>query len=323
MSKAGRNDICGVILAAGMGSRIHPLSLSIPKTMIPICNKPIMEYQIEDMIRLGIREIYIVVGHLKQHIMSYFGDGSKWGVRITYVEQKQMLGIAHAIGQLEKYITKPMMIFLGDIFIIPQHLEQMKQIFDKQKAAAVLAVKKEPVPEYIKRNFAVILSGKDKVKRVIEKPRYLTNNLKGCGIYLFDLAIFDAIRRTPRTAMRDEYEITNAIQILIEDGAPVRIANVVKWDMNVTVPYDLIRCNNMWLKLKNKKFVVGDNCRLHKGVTLRNSVIGHNVTITHPVTVTDSVILAGSVVTGRSDIDSKIIAGKTVIPCESFKSAEE
>ena len=83
-------------------------------------------------------------------------------------------------------------------------------------------------------------------KKVIEKPGYLVHNIKGCGLYLFDLHIFDAIRRTPRTAMRDEYEITDSIQILIEDGFLVKQLTIVKEDVNLTVPDDLIK-SNMWM----------------------------------------------------------------------------
>ncbi|MFH1459869.1 MAG: nucleotidyltransferase family protein [Candidatus Omnitrophota bacterium] len=239
----------GIILAAGKGERIKPLSLDFPKPLLPICNKPIMQYQLEIMIGLGIKKYIFVVGHLKEKIINYFGDGSSFGVEIKYVEQKEKIGIAHAVGQLEKYVSGPFMLFLGDIFIIPKNLKQMIKIFKEEKAGAVLAVKKELDVSSIRKNFTVILNGHSKrVKRVIEKPRYLTTNLKGCGIYLFSQAIFDAIRCTPRTAMRDEYEITTAIQMLIEEGCPVFVCDVVKWDMNVTTPDDLLLCNQKWLK---------------------------------------------------------------------------
>lgn len=309
-----KSKIYGVILAAGRGDRIKPLSFETPKPLLPVCNKPIMQYQIENMINLGIREFIIVVGHLKKKIKDYFGNGSSLGIKINYVEQKEKLGIAHAVGQLENYIDKPFLLFLGDIFIIPKNLKMMLDIFYGKKAGAVLAVKKELDPDLIRKNFTVILQGKtNKVKRVIEKPRYLTTNLKGCGIYLFDLAIFDAIRNTPRTAMRDEYEITTAIQMLIEDGCPVYMADVVAWDMNVTLPCDLLRCNQKWLKHIGEKRIIHPTARLPNKTKVINSVIGKGVTITHPITIKNTVILAESKIKTEKNIMNSLISPHSTI----------
>ncbi len=227
-------NLTGVILAAGKGSRIQPLNLYLPKPLLPVCNKPIIQYQLEDMRDIGVRDVLIVVGHLKEEIISYFGNGSDLGLNIRYVEQKETLGIAHAVAQLENDVDSPFILFLGDIFMVPKNLRSMERLFWERRAGAVLAVKREDNPEYVRRNFAVILHSSGTVTRVIEKPRYITSNLKGCGVYIFDQAIFDAIRRTPRTAQRDEYEITNSLQILIDDGYPVYTAEVIDWDMNMT-----------------------------------------------------------------------------------------
>ena len=108
----------GVILAAGAGSRIHPLSFSYPKPLLPICNKPIIQYQIESMIDMGIREIFIVCGHLKEKLREHFQDGKGLDIKIRYVEQEKPLGIAHALAKVEGYIDSPFLLFLGDIFFI-------------------------------------------------------------------------------------------------------------------------------------------------------------------------------------------------------------
>lgn len=313
------NDgICGVILAAGKGQRLTPLSFESPKPLLSICNKPIMQYQIENMINLGINEFFIVVGHLKEKIISYFGDGSSLGVKIKYVEQKENLGIAHAVGQLEDHVNKPFLLFLGDIFFVPKNLRKMLDIFTSKKAGAVLAVKKELDQSYIRKNFTVILHKKtNKVVRVIEKPRYLTTYLKGCGIYMFDLAIFDAIRNTPRTAMRDEYEITTAIQILIEEGSPVYAADVIKWDMNVTVPCDLFKCNQRWLRHTQETKVVEQTARLHKNTKVINSVIGKDVLVPFPVTIRNSVILEGARIQGKDDIINSLVSSNFTVICDN------
>lgn len=311
--KISHEGLTGVILAAGTGGRIRPLSLSVPKPLLPVCNKPIMQYQIEEMKKIGIKHIIIVIGHLKNKIEECFKDGKKLGVKISYVEQKQALGIAHAIGQLENYIQNPFLLWLGDIFFIPQNIGLLLKTFKEKRACGVLAVKKEDDYHLLKKNFAVITDKANRVKRVIEKPRYLHSNLKGCGIYLFDLNIFDAIRRTPRTAMRDEYEITNSIQILIEDGLALYPAEVIKWDMNITFAADLLSCNQFQLKKLKKNKVVGRNCRIHPRAVIKHSVIGNNVVVKFPVEVKNSVILDNVEYKSKKNIDSCLISTHSII----------
>ena len=124
--------------------------------------------------------------------------------------QEEMLGIAHAVSRLEAHVDRPFFLFLGDIFFATENLASMVERFlDGRGIGGVLACKREPNLEAIKRNFVVLLGPDGFVTRVIEKPRHPRTDLKGCGIYLFDLSFFDAVRRTPRTAMRNEYEVTD------------------------------------------------------------------------------------------------------------------
>ena len=308
-------ELTGVILAAGRGTRINPLNLLMPKPLLPVCNKPVIQYHLEEMARLGVKRVVVVIGHLKDDVIAFLGDGSRLGLEISYVEQKEALGIAHAVAQLEPVIDSPFILFLGDIFVVPSDLAGMAAMFWARQAGAVLAVKRESNPEFIRRNFAVLLHASGAVTRVIEKPRYLANDLKGCGLYIFDLAIFDAIRRTPRTALRDEYEITNSIQILIDDGYPVYPAEAVEWDMNLTVACDLVECNRQELARRGLRSLIGDNVSLPSGTTIDNSVVGHNVSLRHPIAVRDSLILPGTVVEGRGDIVGLLVGPETLLHC--------
>ena len=283
----------GVILAAGHGSRMGPFGERMPKPIAPICNKPLLAYQIEHMQRLGIEEVIVVIGHLGHHIIQTLGDGAAFGVRIRYIEQEKRLGLAHAVGQLERHIRQPFLLMLGDIFFQVQALESMFACFEEHQAAAVLAVKEEEDPEAVKKNFSVLLDKDGGVRRVIEKPRHLENRLKGCGIYLFDERIFDGIRRTPRTAMRDEYELTDSIQILVDYSYPVRVAPVVAWDMNLTYPEDLIPCCLHQLRTLGKLSLIGENCEITPGVELVDTVVGDGATITGPVRLERCVVLPG------------------------------
>jgi len=297
----------GVILAAGHGSRMGPFGEQMPKPIAPICNKPLMAYQLDHMRALGIEDVLIVIGHLGHRITQALGDGSAHGVKIRYVEQEKRLGLAHAVGQLERYITRPFLLLLGDIFFEVPDLGLMLQEFETHQPAAVLAVMQETDPEAIKKNFSVLLRDDGTVRRVIEKPRHVPDMTKGCGLYLFDLPIFDAIRRTPRTAMRDEYELTDSIQILIDYEYPVRIAQVVDWDMNLTFIGDLITCCVRQLAKLGVSSVVGRDAGIASGATLVDTCIGDGVQITKPVRLERCVVLPGVVLDDGRDYTDTVI----------------
>lgn len=305
----------GVILAAGKGSRMHPFSDDFPKPLLPICNKPLIEYQIQMMSGVGIRDVIILIGHHGAKIVNHLGDGRRFGLKVKYVEQKNMLGIAHALGTLEVHISKPFLLFLGDIFFVTKDLSAMLQEFEDSSVNAVLATKTEESKEAIKRNFAIIENKAGFVERVIEKPRYITNDLKGCGLYLFDLHIFDAIRRTPRTAMRDEYELTDSIQILINDRFKVKKSNIILKDVNLTNPLDLLELNLLELKRRKLKHLIGKKAIVRSKGKIINSVIGDDVVIENDIRIQDCVIFVGTVVKQKSTIKNSILFFDKTIAC--------
>lgn len=311
-----RPPFVGIILAAGAGSRMAPFSEQYPKPILPVCNKPLIQYQIELMRSMGIDEIVVLIGHRGFEITKVFGDGRHLGVRLRYVEQRQMLGIAHAVGCLERHIDRPFLLFLGDIFFEAKDLSPMFELFREQGGGAVLACKEEDDPEAIRRNFSVALDERGYVRRVVEKPRYAKNKLKGVGLYLFDLTMFDAIRRTPRSAMRDEYEITDAIQVLIDDGEPVRAANVIADDVNVTSPADVLGVNLRHLAELGLDRLIGEECRIHEDAKIEHSIIGSYVTIREPITIRNSVIFNESDVKTRHSIDHAVVTPLATVRCD-------
>jgi dTDP-glucose pyrophosphorylase len=266
------DDLMGVILAAGKGTRMRPFSERWPKPVLPVLGKPLMAYQLEMMASLGIRKVVVVIGHLGHEVVRALGDGSKWGVSIQYVEQEEMLGIAHAVSRLESHVDRPFFLFLGDIFFVTENLRGMLDRFRAANLGGVLACKREPNLEAIKRNFVVLTDGTGVVHRVVEKPRFPRTDLKGCGIYLFDQSFFDAVRRTPRTAMRNEYEITDSIQIFLDDGYKVEAAEVVKADMNVSYPADLLDLNLLLLQQSGKAEWIAPDVTIGKGSKVARSV---------------------------------------------------
>jgi dTDP-glucose pyrophosphorylase len=303
-----------VILAGGKGTRMQPFSDSLPKPLLPICNKPIIQYQIEALRDLGIRDIFILIGHKGYEIVRTLGDGSRFGVNLIYVEQKATLGIAHAVRQLEDHVDRPFLLFLGDIFFKAGDLNTMFDLLEEQNGGAVLATREEPDPAAIRKNYAIVLNEHGFATRVIEKPRHTVNRLKGVGIYLFDLCVFDAIRRTPRTAMRDEYEITDSIQVLIQDGLPVRPCNSVIEDINLTTPADILRCNLMHAA-ETAAFGGHANLRAHSGARLQNCVVGRDVSVRHGITIRNSVIFDRADIDVRSDLENFVITPEFMVDC--------
>lgn len=284
----------GVILAAGKGTRMRPFSEHWPKPVLPVLGKPLMAYQLEMMAALGIRKVVVVIGHLGHEVVRALGDGSRWGVSIRYVEQEEMLGIAHAVSRLESHVDRPFFLFLGDIFFVTENLRHMLDRFRAGNLGGVLACKREPNLEAIKRNFVVLTDGAGVVHRVVEKPRFPRTDLKGCGIYLFDQSFFDAVRRTPRTAMRNEYEITDSIQIFLDDGYKVEAAEVVKADMNVSYPADLLDLNLLLLQQSGKDGWTAPDVRLGKGSTLARSVAMAGAEVGDGCALTECLLFPGA-----------------------------
>lgn len=301
-------------MAAGRGTRMFPFTARWPKPILPIMGKPLLQHQIEMMKMIGIEHVFVVIGHLGYEVVRTLGNGSELGVEIEYVEQTETLGIAHAVGRLEGKLKKPFLLCLGDIFFVSKDLKIMLDQFGKNNTKAVLASKIEERAEMIRRNFAIILGEDGLVLRVIEKPRYIQNKLKGCGIYLFGLEIFDAIRRTPRTAMRDEYEITESIQIMINDGHRVVHSEIIEEDLNLTVPEDLLYINMLELKRQGLTNYFQDRAPSNmEGIS--QCVAGRSVTIEQPVGLQSCVIFDDVTIQQGTKLTNAIVTPEGVIQC--------
>ncbi|MBM3977223.1 MAG: hypothetical protein FJ299_09560 [Planctomycetes bacterium] len=310
---SNRSELQGVILAAGKGTRIQPFSQQTPKPMLPILDRPLLVWQIEAMRELGIRDIVVVIGHLGHQIVSALGDGAKLGVRLSYVEQETMLGIAHAVRQLEPAVDRPFLLFLGDIFFETRNLGSMLEMYGREGVHGVLAVKREPSKDAIRRNFTVDLDERGFVRRVIEKPRDPRTDLKGCGLYLFHPNIFDAVRRTPRTALRDEYELTDSIQIFIDYGYGVLPAEVVERDLNLSTPSDLLDLNLHVLSKSGRANLVQDGAEVAPTARLSRCVVHAGAKIGAGVELDACLVLGGELIGGGRHVRTIFSAGQPVI----------
>lgn len=317
-------DLMGVILAAGKGTRMRPFSERWPKPILPVLDKPLMGYQLAMLAALGVRDVVVVIGHLGHEVVRALGDGSSYGVRIRYVEQEETLGIAHAVSRLEPHVDRPFLLFLGDIFFETEDLEEMVRRFHApgRDVAGVLACRRERDLERIRRNFVVHVGEDGFVHRVVEKPRHPRTDLKGCGIYLFDLAFFDAVRRTPRTALRNEYEITDAVQIFIDDGYHVEAAEVVKADVNVSYPADLLALNLARLDRTGRPNWVATDAVVDPAASLQRTVVLAGAHVGAGAVLQDCLVFPGTHVPGGRQRRSTIFTGEAEIRCEDGQSPE-
>jgi dTDP-glucose pyrophosphorylase len=210
---------------------------------------------------------------------------------------------------------------LGDIYF---HLKAplrplCEQVLSGEVNANLVSMY-EPDPAMVRRNFVIQADERGRVHRVIEKPRYVESQLKGCGLYVFDPHIFDAIRRTPRTAMRDEYEITDSIQILINDGYVVHHHPIVERDLNLTKPDDLLTINLIELERAKLPRLVAETATLAAGTRIERSVVGHGAVIQHPIRISNSVIMPNVVVDASTDLDSVVMDGEHTVYCPGVAS---
>lgn len=271
----------GVILTAGEGTRMRPLTLSRPKTMLPVGGKPILQYNIEALKEAGVEDITLIVGYHEDVIKKYFGDGAELGVKINYITQGERLGSAHAIGTLSGSITGAFIILNGDILVGSQLIKDLTHKFESSDAKTILTLieVEDPTP------FGVVELEGDKIMDLVEKPspEEAPSNLINAGIYLFDEDIFLAIKKT-EISPRGEYEITDSIKIQIENNnAVLGIQSDDKW-MDIGRPWELLDINEHYLHdMENQ--ILGE---IEEGVTIHGPVfIGKN-----------SIIRSGSYIMG-------------------------
>lgn len=309
--------IIGVILAAGKGSRMAQLPTMLPKPGLPVLGKPIICHQLDLMADLGIRKVIVVVGHLGFEIVREIERLPSRDLDIHYVHQEETLGIAHCVRLLEPLIDLPFLLMLGDIYFQNPRFPELLALFREQKPDAVLGAIEESSDEALRRNFCIVPADDGKVRRVIEKPRFPRSRLKGIGLYLFTPLVFDAVRRTPRTAMRDEYEITDSIQIMVDDGGNVLTSCCVDADMNVTEPKDLLEVNLAALDHGQIESYVHPTARLEKNAVVQRSVIGRGAHIGADAVLEEAVVFAETVVPAGAVIRRALATPQGVIRFDS------
>ena len=239
-----------LVLAGGAGSRLRPLTHTSAKQLVPVANKPILFYGLEALREAGVTEVGIIVGDTRHEIMAAVGDGSRWGVAVTYIPQDEPLGLAHCVLIARDFLgDDDFVMYLGDN-LLEGGVGPIVQAFVDERArldgptAAMILLKKVDDP----RQFGVAeLDRSGRVVRLVEKPPEPPSDLALVGVYLFDSRINEAVRAIAPSA-RGELEITDAIQWLIEQGHRVTAHELTGWWIDTGKKDPLLEANRLLLE---------------------------------------------------------------------------
>jgi glucose-1-phosphate thymidylyltransferase len=288
----------GVILSGGSGTRLRPITHTGPKQLVPVANKPVLEYAVEDLRDAGITEIGVILGDLgRTEIQELLGDGSEYGVNITYIIQGAPLGLAHAAGCAKDFVgDDDFVMYLGDN-ILKQGISELIESFRNGDYGAGIALQHVENPQ----QFGIADVDDDgTVRRLVEKPDTPPSNLALIGIYVFSPAIFNAIEKI-EPSWRGELEITDAIQSLLDDGYAIDSHVVDGWWKDTGKPEDILEANRLVLEESDRAIrgTVEDGAEATGQVHLAESArIEGDAVVRGPVTIGARTVIEGGTYVG-------------------------
>ncbi|UCE45869.1 MAG: NTP transferase domain-containing protein [Methanobacteriota archaeon] len=313
-----------VILAAGEGKRLRPLTASEPKVMIPVANRPVLEYVVDALVRNNIVEIVMVVGYRKERIMSHFEDGKKFGARIEYVVQDKQLGNGHALNCAKDRVSGEFLVLAGDNIVDARAVEDMLR---SGASPSALVVESENPSKY-----GVVTIEKGIIRGVVEKPQTLVSNIILTGFYRLKDSIFDVIGRNIASG---EYGLSHALSSALGDHSIVPVFSDGLW-IDAVYPWDLLELNaaaleNASVRTAGKieknvtiagQVSIGEETVIRAGTTIYGPVmigegcdIGPNVTVFPSTSIGDNVT-----VEPYTMIKNSILMSNTSIAAHSYLS---
>lgn len=325
-----------VILVAGKGKRLRPLTFTRPKHLLPVVGIPLLEYSIQRLKQSGINQFIFVIGYAKEFIKQYFKDGSQWGVTIEYIIQDKQLGTAHAAGMVENYVDDDFILFYGDILVGKNTFTELLEKYDTIGRKSIISLIEVKDPE----KYGIVNLENNKATKVVEKPTDPKwGNLANAGIYILKPKIFKYIKETKKSK-RGEYEITDSLQQFIDEGNDLYGFNIESWWLDVGRPWDLLDANNLLMneidykidgiieegahiggKVKVGKnsiirsgsylkgpVIIGENCDIGPNCYIRDyTVIGNNVRIGNACEIKGSIIMNNTKISHLSYVGDSII----------------
>ena len=302
-----------IVLAAGEGSRMRPLTYTRPKIMLPIANKPILEHLLIEASQAGIEEFIFVVGYHDEQVRDYFGNGEKWGVNIAYVNQRKQLGTADALKMIEGLVEGNFVVMNGDIIVSRKDIKKLAGRSDN--TMSVIEVEDTT-------GLGVVELREGKAVQIYEKEATPPSRMANAGLYLFTPEIFAAISRTGKSP-RGEYELTDSLQLLMDSGHDISAQKIGYW-LDLSYPWDLLAANealltgikaqnlgeteeNVVMKgavsvgkgtvIRSGSYIIGpvtigENCEIGPNCYIRpHTAIGDNCHIGNAVEVKNSIIM--------------------------------
>lgn len=340
-----------VLLAAGEGVRMHPLTYTRPKVMLPIANKPILEHLLLELKEAGVTRFLFVIGYHGETVREYFGNGEKWGVTIEYITQMQQMGTASAVKRVEDMVGGRFLVINGDIIT---GAKDIRRLMKAAGTSLLLTEVSNPV------DAGIVEIGDGKVKQIQEKELRPSSRLVNAGAYLLTADIFPAIIRC-HSSPRGAYDLTDAIQFLIDAGSPVSYHTTDYW-LHLDYPWELLEANERCLSdikaankgeiennvmvngtvfigkgthIKSGSYIegpaaigeectigplchigpgtaIGNNCRISGMIEVKNSIIMDGTQIFSHVSIGDSVIGEGCFIGSGTRLANIRLDGKVI-----------
>lgn len=236
-----------VILAAGLGTRMRPLTFTKPKFLLPVAGKPALDHVLLLLKNVGIDEIAMVVGYGREQIVERYGDGSRLGVKLRYLYQKKLLGTANAVSLVEDFVGGDRFLVMNGDTLVDQEsldtlLKRYEEVGSSKDFGGIMATIEVEEPE----QFGIVFLKGRKVSEIVEKPKRIKSRLANAGIYIFDPTIFESIKRTKKSK-RGEYELTTSMKIFINSGKAIYTSPLNLW-ADIGRPWDLLVANEYFLR---------------------------------------------------------------------------
>lgn len=302
----------GLLLAGGHGTRLRPLTFTGNKHMIPLANKPMLFYGLEHMVKAGITDIAIILGPLNEGIRESIGDGSSFGAKVTYVHQPDPKGLAHAVLVAEDFLKgEPFVMYLGDN-LLKQGVKPLTLSYINSGSDCVICVTHVKNPS----QYGIVeTDSRGKIIRLVEKPKEPKSDLALVGVYVFNDTIFEAAKKI-KPSWRNELEITDAIQFLLEQGRKINVQEVSGWWKDTGKPDDLLEANQLLLDdiepIREGTIEEGSHI-IGKVSVGKNSIIRSSARIKGPVMIGKNCEIGKNVYVGPYTSigdNSKILSGE-------------